>query len=210
MKIVTIEGNIGSGKSTFVQTLKDELQHDRVCFLQEPVEIWESVKDISGVSILENFYKDSKKYAFSFQMMAYISRLSIIKRAIESNKYDVIVTERCLLTDKNIFCKMLYDDEKIEEIEYTIYTKWFDEFDIHSKIETIHVYLKCDTNTAYERVCIRNRPGENIDRGYLERCNQYHDLWVDKIPPDSLIVLNANLKKEDSYKEWVKQVSVLW
>jgi len=36
---------------------------------------------------LEKFYENNEKYAFQFQMMAYISRLSIMKSAIKKNKY---------------------------------------------------------------------------------------------------------------------------
>ena len=29
---------------------------------------------------------------------------------------------------KNVFAKMLYDDKKIEMVNYDIYNRWFDEF----------------------------------------------------------------------------------
>ena len=64
-------------------------------------------------------------------MMAYISRLNKLKEAIDSLKLKenaVIVTERSLMTDKFVFAKMLYDEKKIEKIEYNIYNKWFDSF----------------------------------------------------------------------------------
>ena len=57
-------------------------------------------------------------------MMAYISRLSLMRSAIKKN-YDVIITERCIHTDKNVFAKMLYDTDKIDEINYKIYLTWF-------------------------------------------------------------------------------------
>jgi hypothetical protein len=33
-----------------------------------------------------------------------------------------------MYTDREVFAKMLFDDEKIEQIEYNIYMKWFNEF----------------------------------------------------------------------------------
>ena len=72
-RIISIEGNIGSGKSTMVEYLKQNLQNDStICFLQEPVDIWNTIIDKNGVNIIENYYNDQKKYAFQFQMMAYI------------------------------------------------------------------------------------------------------------------------------------------
>ena len=43
MKIISIEGNIGSGKSTFVNELKDNIEN--VLFIDEPVDQWEEIKD---------------------------------------------------------------------------------------------------------------------------------------------------------------------
>ena len=77
MKIFSIEGNIGSGKSTLINFLKES--DIDVYYLPEPVDLWNEIKNSSGVTILEKYYQDQKKYAFSFQMMAYISRISQIK-----------------------------------------------------------------------------------------------------------------------------------
>ena len=49
--IFSIEGNIGSGKSTLVKILKEQLftaNGKKIIFLQEPVDEWESIKDESG------------------------------------------------------------------------------------------------------------------------------------------------------------------
>ena len=90
---------------------------DDVHFVEEPVDSWHHVKDADGVPILTNFYKDKRAYAFRFQMMAYISRLSILKKIVEDNNVKgrniVIITERTLYTDKYIFAKMLFDQGKI-------------------------------------------------------------------------------------------------
>mgnify|MGYP003333660748 FL=1 len=65
--IFSVEGNIGSGKSTLVKMLKEYLiiaNDKKVVFLQEPVDEWESIKDESGESILEKFYGNQQKYHF--------------------------------------------------------------------------------------------------------------------------------------------------
>ncbi|MBG30345.1 MAG: hypothetical protein CMI31_10150, partial [Opitutae bacterium] len=36
--------------------------------------------------------------------------------------------ERSVLTDKHVFAHMLYADGLLEDVEYAIYTRWFDEF----------------------------------------------------------------------------------
>ena len=202
MKLISIEGNIGSGKSTFVEELKRNIHNERVCFLEEPVDIWNTIVDKDGITMLENYYKDSKKYAFSFQMMAYISRLSILKKAIESGKYDVIITERSLYTDKHVFCQMLYDNKLIEHLEFIIYNKWFEEFNIIQDIQ--YVYLKTDPQVSYDRVLKRSRVGETIPFAYLENCSNYHDKWLSG---KDVLWINANIENTtETVNEWIKLI----
>ena len=91
MRILSIEGNVGSGKSTFLEELKKYYANNKnVVILPEPVDVWDSIKDVNGITMLEKFYADQEKYAFSFQMMAYISRLAIIRnivRSVEDRQY---------------------------------------------------------------------------------------------------------------------------
>ena len=47
------------------------------------------IKDENGITILENYYSDQEKYAFQFQMMAYITRLKKLRDALSEN-YDII------------------------------------------------------------------------------------------------------------------------
>lgn len=175
MPIISIEGNIGSGKSTLVASLKDYFPH--VILLQEPVEEWNSIKDSSGVTILEKYYNDQKRWAFSFQMMAYITRLSSIRSTLKQYPDAIIVTERSVFTDREIFAKMLFDDGKIEDIEYTIYMKWFDEFTTDIKIDKI-IYIETTPEICEKRVMKRSRIGEVIPLEYLQKCHDYHDKWL--------------------------------
>ena len=125
--IFSIEGNIGSGKSTIIERLKERFND--FIYLPEPVEEWNKVKDTHGETILEKYYKDKKKYSFSFQMMAFITRLSQLKQAVKNAPdHCLIITERSVFTDRDIFARMLYDTGFIEPIEYQIYLRWFDEF----------------------------------------------------------------------------------
>ena len=191
MKIICVEGNIGSGKSTLVEKLKQKyLGREDVCFLQEPVEQWLQIKDKDGTNILEKYYKDQHTFAFPFQMMAYISRLSILKKAIENPKYKYIITERCLFTDKNVFCQMLYDDGFIDDIGFQIYNKWFDEFNYFESVTYSYVYIRTEPSVSKYRVDKRSRTEETIPLAYLEKCHSYHELWLNT--KDSILVLDGN------------------
>jgi deoxyadenosine/deoxycytidine kinase len=191
-QIISIEGNIGSGKSTLVAKLSEELkEHEDICFLQEPVELWNSIKDERGITIIEKFYAETEKHAFEFQLMAYISRLSILKNAVKCGRYKYIITERCVHTDANVFERMLYDDKKITQTQHIIYRRWFDEFISDFPITKV-IYVKTDPETAFHRVIQRNRLGEHIPLEYLKRCSKYHDNWIHLFDVKKLII-NANV-----------------
>jgi deoxyadenosine/deoxycytidine kinase len=191
MKVICVEGNIGSGKSTLVENLKQKYaDREDVCFLQEPVEQWLQIKDNDGINILEKYYKDQHTYAFPFQMMAYISRLSILKKAIENPKYKYIITERCLFTDRNVFCQMLYDDGFIDSIGFQIYNKWFDEFNYFESVTYSYIYIRTEPTVSKYRVEKRSRTEETIPLAYLEKCHSYHENWLNT--KDSIIILDGN------------------
>lgn len=210
VRVISIDGNIGSGKSTFVNILKMYYQDPnncnglKICFLQEPVDLWNEITDTNGKTIIECFYQDQKTYGFSFQMMAYISRLSILKNALK-NDYDIIFTERCLYTDKNVFCKMLYDDRIISEIDYKIYNKWFDEF-LEDIPEIEYIYIKTYPQIVFDRIVERGRPGEIIPIEYLQKCDNYHNSWL--LNKCLIIDGNVDIKKSpDIIPEWNKQIA---
>jgi len=175
--LLSIEGNIGSGKSTLVHKLREKYANNKdICFLDEPVSEWEKIQDSQGKSMLEKYYGNQEKYAFAFQMMAYISRLAPLRKALKQN-YKVIITERSVYTDKMVFAKMLYDDKKIEDVEYQIYVKWFSEF--LDDIPTPHiVYVQTNPEIAKTRVDKRARKGETIPLEYLKNCHKYHENWL--------------------------------
>lgn len=222
-QIVSVEGNIGSGKSTLLANLKKEFNNNPyIIFLKEPVDEWCKITDENGTTILEKFYADQEKYSFSFQMMAYISRLKLLRDTINSlningihnalekiqegketyqhlkeniPKY-IIITERSLFTDKMVFAKMLYDSGKIEHVNYQIYLSWFNTFAEEFPIDQI-IYVKAEPSICHERIEKRHRDGEgNIPIEYLQSCSEYHEKMLDKSSNDCVckeqLILNGN------------------
>jgi len=207
--IISIEGNIGSGKSTLFEKLKVYFANNKnIIFVREPVDIWESIQDENGTTILEKFYQDQIKYSFSFQIMAYISRINLLKETIKQHPGVTIITERSLYTDKMVFAKMLYDTHKIEYINYQIYLNLFDTFKNDFNVDNI-IYIKTDPDVCYNRILKRARNGENnISLDYLQLCDTYHNNMVDILECDK-IVLNGNVdiyENVSQLNDWICQI----
>jgi deoxyadenosine/deoxycytidine kinase len=194
-RIFTIEGNIGSGKSTIFELLKNKLNNfNNFIFLPEPVDEWNTITDSDGITIIEKYYSDQKKYAFSFQMMAYITRLTQIKDCLNSIPDNtIVITERCVFTDLNVFAKMLHDSHLIEDIEFSIYTKWF--YELLNMINfqlTGLIYIKTTPSVCLDRIRSRNRKGEHsITIDYLNSCHEYHENWI-TFENVSKLIINGN------------------
>ncbi len=203
--IISIEGNIGSGKTTLINKLQENLQ-DEFVFLEEPLDEWLEIKDERDNTILSKFYSDQSKYSFSFQMMAYISRLNKLKEQLNQTKN--IFTERSLSTDKYVFAKMLYDNKLMDSCEYQIYNKWFDSFNKETAI-TKMIYVKTDPIICNERVNKRSRDGENnISQEYLNTCHLYHEEMIKTLNIPILVLDgNDNVFNENVLSDWKNKIS---
>ena len=218
-RIITIEGNIGSGKSTLLAALKNYYKYNNdIVWLREPVDIWESIKDENGATMLQKFYGDQQKYSFPFQMLAFGSRLKLLKEAIKNNPNKVLITERSLYTDKFVFAKMLHDMKNIESVNYQIYCTWFDIFSEECPLHQC-IYVKTEPTICHERIEKRSRTGEeSIPLDYLVNCNTYHEAMMETITPmfenkeHDILTLdgNVNIYEEPSIlEEWIKKIDAL-
>ena len=200
MLIVSIEGNIGSGKSTLINKLKKEFTSvgmTPVIYIDEPVKVWNTIMDENGDNIIKKYYEDQQKYAFQFQMMAYITRITELRKAMDKYNGDcIIITERSIETDKEVFAKMLYETKTLDTISYTIYLKWFEELSRDLKVSEL-IYLKTTPETALERVVKRNRPGETIPIEYLRDCHDRHERWLQN--RNKVLLLNGERDIEESF-----------
>ena len=218
--IVSIEGNIGSGKSTLLSNLRQYYENNsNVVFLKEPVDEWEKIKDENGETILKKLYADQETYSFPFQMMAYVSRLKVLRDTLKTIKNDtdnkniVIITERSLYTDKMVFAKMLYDSKKIEHVNYQIYLNWFDTFSDEFPVNKV-VYVKTSPDKCYQRIVKRSRTGEeNIPLEYLTSCSIYHDNMLDKENQECVcldqLILDGNVdiyENENQVNDWINEI----
>lgn len=192
MTLLSIEGNIGSGKSTILKLLK--LKSDEsIIFIDEPVSEWQKIENSSGKNVLELFYENKEKYSFTFQILAYITRLRKVLDVIKNSKDKVVIMERSIYTDKFVFAKMLYDGGFIKEIEWKTYNYWFDTFKDTTKLNGI-IYVNTEPEICFERIKKRNRDGEsNIELEYLKECHKNHVDWIDN---EIINVLRINGNQE--------------
>ena len=204
-KVISIEGIIGAGKTSIFEDLKNYFKDkDNIIFIPEPVNDWLQNKDSKGENILTKFYNNQKRYSFTFQVNALITRVKQLKEALENNENSIIIVERSIYTDKNVFCRMLYDDGLIDDIELNIYNNVFNELVKDININGI-IYIHCEPSICYQRVKKRDREGENnIPLEYLEKLNTYQQDYLKKF--DFVLSYNNNFDMDEIESEKVKKL----
>ena len=194
--IISIDGNIGSGKSTLIKILQESLPQDKIYFAPEPVDTWTSIVDDNGKNLLHNFYDDKERWSYIFQNFTYITRIMELKKAQES-KRPIIITERSVMTDRNVFAKMLHESNSISNMEMDIYNYWYDSFNMEI---TKTVYLKTSVTNCLSRIKKRSRDSETeIDSDYLLKLEMKHDDWL--LNDDNTLILNGDVDFVNDHNE---------
>ena len=86
---VIVEGNIGAGKTTFLQPF---LKHEKIVQVcTEPVEKW---RNLQGHNLLQKMYQDPKRW--SFELQSYI-QLTMVQEHMKPCDVPVKMMERSLL-----------------------------------------------------------------------------------------------------------------
>ena len=180
--VIAIEGNIGVGKTTLLNYLKDDKYISKhSIFIPEPVDKWIKLVDNDCQNILEKYYKDKPRWSFSFQNLVYLTRMKSILDQISFSNKKYVFLDRSLGTDKNVFEKMLVDNKVISKFENELYNLWDDFYEkyISSKNKKNIIYLRCSPEIAYSRIQKRGRKEEsNIDIDFLKTLHKYHESWI--------------------------------
>lgn len=185
--LISIEGNIGSGKSTLFRTLQK--RHPDWHFVAEPVDAWLQLKNEKGESLLELFYADKRRWSYTFQNTALLTRAENLKIAIQTWRdkgcpgSNIFVTERCILTDYHVFAASLADEGMLDSLEHFLYCKWFDMVSEDILMPSGFVYVKADPEICDLRIHRRARDGEErIPVEYLRTLDTAHESWLSTTP----------------------------
>lgn len=71
---ISIEGNIGSGKSTILKIIRQHFPE--LTILDEPLVEWQNVGEKGDVNLLGLYYQNPQRWGFTFQIYAFMSRLN--------------------------------------------------------------------------------------------------------------------------------------
>ena len=161
--IFSIEGNIGSGKTTIIHHLQ-RLYKD-VILVEEPVKDWQNIE---GENLLSKKNDDLNRWGYSFEAYVLITKMNELTKAALSDQ-KIILIERCMLTDKAFF------DVNVENglstpMEIAMFSNLYEFLskNVYPKMNGI-IYLDTPVEECASRMKKRGREGEqNISLEYLK------------------------------------------
>ena len=167
-------------------------KHPHWNYIDEPLDTWTSLKNDDGTNLLECFYADQRRWSYTFQNCAVLSRFRNIEQAIDDKinsnelKSNIFITERCLDTDYHVFAKMLNDDKMIDSMEFSLYKRWFSLLKETATPLSAVVYIDTPPVVCDERIKGRSRSGEaGIPLPYLEKLTSFQNNWIDTLCDDT-------------------------
>lgn len=198
LSIVVIEGNISAGKTTLSKLIKEK-KYKNVVVVEETITDWLDIS-IDDKNILELFYEDPKRWAFTLQILTLISRLCTVKRIYKehckvSDEPLTIITDRYIGADENVFAKLHYDKKNISEIEWVLYNQLKEPYktDFPEIFDYKIFYMKTEPETCYNRMLNRGNSYENtIPLDYLEELNNYYEEWLNNFNEENILTYDAN------------------
>jgi len=192
--VVCTEGNVGSGKSSFLKRFHGM---EEVEILPEPVEEW---RDVSGFNLLKMMYEQSSKWLFQFQSYCTLTLLQQHMSAQGRLK----IMERSLYSSRNIFIEHLQRVGLLHRLEVHILDKWINCLFNVDSIKTdvdLFIYLRCNPEIAYGRMLERGRAEEKeMPLSYLESLHLLHETWLveeRESLPAPVVYIDANKTQEE-------------
>jgi len=163
MVLITIDGNIGAGKSTILKFLKDVANINADL---EPVDEWEP--------FLVDMYKNNKD-GFEFQVKVWTDRC--FNQNYDSDSITCI--ERSPLFQWNVFTKANYYNGKLSDRQYNLLNNLYD---FPSYKPDLYIYLRTDPLKCIERIKVRDRNSESdIDTAYITQIHDLHEKTYNEI-----------------------------
>jgi deoxyadenosine/deoxycytidine kinase len=178
---ITIEGNIGAGKTTLAHLLAKHFEARLI------------LEEFADNPFLPKFYDNPQQYAFPLELFFLAERYKQMKEQLHTNDlFQTITISDYLFTKCLLFAKV-----NLPEEEFRLYQKLFDIIQQQMVFPDILIYLHAPVNKLQSNIKKRNRPYEqhipdeylfNIQETYTSYIKQHHikTIFIDASNADFL------------------------
>lgn len=170
-KYISIEGNIGAGKTSLSKMLAAELDAKLV------------LEEFAENTFLPKFYENPERYAFPVELSFLSERFSQLKR--ELNTGDLFAPN--IISDYFISKCQIFAKNNLNKDEYDLFMKMYEIVESSCPKPDLMVYLYLDVDDLQYNIRKRGRSYEqgitneyltNIQNQYLEYIRQHEEMRV--------------------------------
>lgn len=175
-RYIVVEGPIGVGKTSLTRKLADYLQADLL------------LENASDNPFLPRFYQDPKRYALATQLHFLFDRAKQISQLAQGDLFRHSIVSDFLLDKDRLFARLNLDND-----EYTLYRKVFDDLALQAPSPDLVIYLQAPIDKLKERV---KRRGIDYEQGmsgdYLDRLTATYSEFFHHYDAAPVLMVNSD------------------
>ena len=177
-KFITIEGNIGAGKTTLAGLLSEKLNARLV------------LEEFADNPFLAKFYDNPSQYAFSVELFFMAERFKQLKDLLgQQDLFQTTTVSDYLFTKCLLFAKVNLPND-----EFRLFQRLFEMMQPQLIQPDLLIYLHAPVNKLQENIKKRNRSYEqNIKDDYLFEIQQTYTHYIKQHPLRTLFVDASNV-----------------
>jgi deoxyadenosine/deoxycytidine kinase len=190
---IGVVGNIGVGKSTLISSLK------KAPLCHSLLEVWPEKTTEENLytfpeefnsEVLDAFYKDPIKHAFTAQIEFFNGRLA--RQSQINRARGIVLEDRTIFEDYHIFGKAQKILGHLTEAEYLAYQRNYSLMMEKINEPDLVVYLRANTETLLRRISKRGRDSEkSIPADYLNLLNSLYEEFIARHVSCPVLVIDA-------------------
>jgi deoxyadenosine/deoxycytidine kinase len=175
-RFIAVEGPIGVGKTTLARQLAETFNYQML------------LENTEENPFLERFYQNQKNAALATQLFFLFQRSQQIQDLRQGDIFEPVRVSDFLINKDRLFAQLNLDED-----EFQLYTKVYQQLTIDAPKPDLVIYLQASVDVLLSRIENRGVPFEQrISREYLESINEAYSeffLYYDDAP---LLIVNAD------------------
>ncbi len=159
---ISIEGNIGSGKTTLSHRLAEVLDGDLI------------LENFEDNPFLALFYEDASKYGFHVELSFLVDRFHQLKNITKGNLFG-----KPIIADYYIIKCLLFAKNNLNEQEFHLFRTFFGLIEDNIPKPDLIIYLHSSIDRLQKNIRKRNREYEQqISDQYLRDISEQYDMFL--------------------------------
>jgi deoxyguanosine kinase len=191
---ISVEGNIGSGKTSLAKLLAEHFNAKLV------------LEEFAENPFLPLFYENSEKYAFQLELSFLAERFYQLKNAVVNRD----IFSQLFVSDYGIFKCPVFASVNLNEMEKKLYQSLFTIMETHLPQPDLVVYLYLSVGKLQQNIANRGRNYEKqIQDTYLQSIQESYLNYFKQHPEMKVLVVEShNLDFVKSRNDFMKILSI--